>query len=47
MLRNESPFGALRLLSLAVEHDPVDAINEATVLELAAAMPGHASLTLL
>ena len=44
MLRNEAPFGALRLRVLYVVHAETDAINEATVLELAAAMPGHASL---
>ena len=46
MLRNDAPFGALRLRVLYVKADAVaDEIDEATVLELAAAMPRHASLT--
>ena len=44
MLRNEAPFGALRLRTLDVENAVEDAMSEATVLALAAAMPGHASL---
>ena len=46
MLRNEAPFGALRMRHLWVEHDDEQAnVDETTVLELAAAMPRHASLT--
>ena len=41
MLRNQAPFGALRVRNLQVEHDTAD---EADIHELAAAMQGHASL---
>ena len=44
MLRNESPFGALQLRRIDLRHAATDAIDEATVLELAAAISGHASL---
>ena len=48
MLRNEAPFGALRMRHLWVEEEEEDAdqddVDEITVLELAAAMPGHAWL---
>ena len=44
MLRNEPPFGALRLRRLDVRHVTTDAMDEAIVFELAAAISGHASL---
>ena len=44
MLRNEPPFGALRLRRLEVRHATMDAMDETIVLELAAALSIHASL---
>ena len=44
MLRYEPPFGALRLRRLDVRHVTTDAMDEAIVFELAAAISGHASL---
>ena len=44
MLRNEQPFGALQLRRLRIEHAMTDAADEATMLELAAALSGHASM---
>jgi hypothetical protein len=42
LLRNDPPFGPLRMHTLCVRHG--DADGDASVLELAAAMPAHASL---
>ena len=44
MLRNEPPFGALRLCRLDMLPPATNAIDEATTLQLAAAISGHASL---